>query len=71
VGCGATVVVGGEDGMAPAAGGQALCDPLEGHWEVVEGAGHMLMVEDPATVRRLIVEALRHSAAVPAAAGGT
>lgn len=65
--CPVTVVAGSADRMTPARGGRALCDLCGGRWELIDGAGHMLMVEDAATVRRVVLEALR--AASPPAGG--
>ena len=59
IGCPVTVVAASEDRMTPARGGRALCELCGGRWELIDGVGHMMMVEDPDAVRRAILDALR------------
>lgn len=67
VSCPALVVVGSADKMTPAEGGRALAARLpDARLEVLEGTGHMSILEQPDEVRRLLEGFLAETMAGPA-----
>ena len=51
------VITGSEDRMTPAKFGRYLAGSLHnGRLEIVDGAGHMVMLEEPAMVSSLVAE---------------
>jgi pimeloyl-ACP methyl ester carboxylesterase len=57
--CPVLVIAGEKDRMAPPAAGRLLAEAVPaGQWRLIPGAGHMLPVEAPDAVRRLLVDFL-------------
>ncbi|MFD3540520.1 alpha/beta fold hydrolase [Streptomyces sp. NPDC058662] len=64
-----TVVAGASDMITPAGHSQAIKDLLPGaELTVLESAGHLMMLEQPEAVTRLLTELLARAGAVPAPA---
>lgn len=63
-----TVIAGDRDMITPLAHSEAIKDALSGaELAVLESAGHLMMLEQPETVTRLLTELLERAGVVPAA----